>query len=286
MSTDYIARLLTLRKINFSPNEMAYITRMRNAIKFQIASEEECRCFLETFHHQILYKRDEITELQICLDHALSKVVKSHVLLHNGEPFHQWKTITIDNDGFFQIRSEDQRIAEINKKIAENESVDRSLVANFRLNFWSALKDHWPTLRSGERPIFADDILCTFRLTCFADHRYLQLESTWIRVYSYDGPLVLFEKVYVAAYLDDQIRNNRSVNVFKQIVNREVNEKFFNQFEILRAIVSPYYFVLPYQDLRKYARIQMSGWVSQILYHNYKVFYFQSRLDVAMKIVP
>ncbi|GFT20470.1 uncharacterized protein NPIL_243691 [Nephila pilipes] len=116
-----IARQLTLRKINYSPNEMAYITRMRNAIKFQIASEEDCNCFKNPFTHMILYKRNEITELRICLDYALSKVVKSHVLLHNSEPFHQWRTITIDNDGFFQIRSEDQRIAEISKKSAKNE---------------------------------------------------------------------------------------------------------------------------------------------------------------------
>ncbi|GFT76132.1 uncharacterized protein NPIL_24931 [Nephila pilipes] len=105
MSRDYIARQLTLRKINSSPNEMAYITRMRNAIKFQIASEEDCNCFKKPFKHLILYKWNEITELKICLDHALSKVVKSYVLLHNSEPFHQWRTITIDNDGFFQIRS-------------------------------------------------------------------------------------------------------------------------------------------------------------------------------------
>ncbi|GFU21254.1 uncharacterized protein NPIL_168351, partial [Nephila pilipes] len=281
-----IPQKLTLRKITYSPNEMAYITRMRNAITFQIASEEDCNCFLETFHHQILYKRNEITELRICLDYALSKVVKSHVLLHNSEPFHQWGTITIDNEGFYQIRTEDQRIAEISKKTAENESVDRFLVPTFRLEYGSALTDRWPTLRSGERPFFEEDILHTFPLTCIANDHYLPLEFTWIRVYSNDEFLVLFEKVYVAAYLYDQIRNNRSVNVFKHIVNREVNEKFFNQFEILRTIASPYYFVLPYQDLQKYAHIEMIGWYILILHQNYWVFSFQSQLDVAMEIVP
>ncbi|GFS93662.1 uncharacterized protein NPIL_79911 [Nephila pilipes] len=259
---------------------------MRNAIKFQIASEEDCKYFEKPFHHRILYKRNEITELRICLDHALSKVVKSHVLLHNSEPFLQWGTITIDNDGYFQIRSQIERIAEISKKTAENGSVDRFLVPTFRLEYGSGLTDRWPTLISGERPFFVEDILHTFPLTCIADHHYLPLESAWSRVYSNDGFLVLFEKVYVAAYLDDQIRNNRSVNVFKQIVNREINEKFFNQFEILRAIASPYYFVLPYQDLRKYAHIEMNGWATLLICHNYGFFYFQSRLDVAMKIVP
>ncbi|GFT74583.1 uncharacterized protein NPIL_480881 [Nephila pilipes] len=259
---------------------------MRNAIKFQIASEEDCNCFLETFHHQILYKRNEITELRICLDYALSKVVKSHVLLHNSEPFHQWGTITIDNEGFYQIRSEDQRIAEISKKTAENESVDRFLVPNFRLEYDNVLKDRWPTLISGERPFFEDAFLHNFRLTCIANHHYLPLEFTWKRVYSNDVPLVLFDKVYLAAYLDDQIQNSRSVNVFKQIVNREINEKFFNQFEILRTIASPYYFVLPYQDLQTYAHIEMSGWYILILHQNYTVFSFQCQLNLAMKIVP
>ncbi|GFS45673.1 uncharacterized protein NPIL_176921 [Nephila pilipes] len=234
----------------------------------------------------ILYKRNEIKELRICLDYALSKVVKSHVLLHNSEPFHQWGTITIDNDGFYQIRSQVERIAEISKKTAENESVDQFLAPTFRLEYGSALADRWHTLRSGERPFFAEDILHTFPLTCIADHLYLPLESAWSRVYSNDGFLVLFEKVYVAAYLDDQIRNNRSVNVFKQIVNREINEKFFNQFEILRTIASPYYFVLPYQDLQTYAHIEMSGWYILILHQNYSVLSFQCQLDVAMKIVP
>ncbi|GFT14588.1 uncharacterized protein NPIL_599011 [Nephila pilipes] len=286
MSRDYIARHLTLRKINYSPNEMEYITRMRNAIKFQIASQEDCNCFKKPFKHLIVCKWNEITELRICLDHALSKVVKSYVLLHNSEPFLQWRTITIDNDGFFQIRSEDQRIAEISKKTAENKSVDRFLVPNFRLEYGIVLEDRWPILRSGERPFLEDAFLHNFRLICIANHHYLPLEFTWRRVYSNDGPLVLFDKVYVAAYLDDQIRNNRSVNVFKQIVNREINEKFFNQFEILRAIASPYYFVLPYKDLPLYAPIGISAWYRHLIHHNYGFFYFQSRLDVAMKIVP
>ncbi|GFU24765.1 uncharacterized protein NPIL_308491 [Nephila pilipes] len=282
MSTDYIARQLTLRKINSSPNEMAYITRMRNAIKFQIASEEDCNCFKNPFTHMILYKRNEIIELKICLDHALSKAVKSHVLLHNSEPFHQWRTIIIDNDGFFQIRSEDQRIAEISKKTAENKSVDRFLVPNFRLEYGIVLEDRWPILRSGERPFLEDAFLHNFRLICIANHHYLPLEFTWRRVYSNDGPLILFDKVYVATYLDDQSRNNRFVNVFKQIANREINEKFFNQFEILRAIASPYYFVLPYQDLQQFIHIG----IRPFNHHKYGVFSFQSRLDVAMKIVP
>ncbi|GFT82056.1 hypothetical protein NPIL_659331, partial [Nephila pilipes] len=173
---------------------------MRNAIKFQIAREEDCNRFKKTFHHQILYKFAELPELRICLDHALSKVIKSHVLLHNSEPFLQWRTITIDNEGFFQIRSEDQRIAEISKKTAKNESVDRFLVPNFRLKYGSALADRWPTLRSGERPFFEDAFLHNFRLTCIANHHYLPLEFTWIRVYSNKVPLVLFDKVYLAAY--------------------------------------------------------------------------------------
>ncbi|GFT29432.1 hypothetical protein NPIL_700451, partial [Nephila pilipes] len=138
----------------------------------------------------ILYKRNEITELRICLDYALSKVVKSHVLLHNSEPFLQWRTITIDNEGFFQIRSEDQRIAEISKKSAKNESVDRFLVPNFRLEYGSALADCWPTFRSGERPFFEDPFLHNFRLTFLTNHHYLPLEFTWKRVYSNDVPLV------------------------------------------------------------------------------------------------
>ncbi|GFT78448.1 uncharacterized protein NPIL_172301 [Nephila pilipes] len=282
MSTDFIARQLTLRKINYSPNEMAYITRMRNAIKFQIASEEDYNCFKKPFTHMILHKRNEITELRICLDYALSKVVKSHVLLHNSEPFLQWRTITIDNEGFFQIRSEDQRIAEISKKTAKNESVDRFLVPNFRLEYDNVLKDRWPTLRSGERPFFEDAFLHNFRLTCIANHHDLPLEFTWKRVYSNDVPLVPFDKVYLAAYFDDKIQNNRSVNVFKQIVNREINEKLFNQFEILRAIASPYYFVLPYQEELQYAHIG----ITHLIRHNYGIFDFQIRLDVAMKIVP
>ncbi|GFT92506.1 uncharacterized protein NPIL_248571 [Nephila pilipes] len=282
MSRDYIAGQLTLRKINYSPNEMAYITRIRNAIKFQIASEEDCNCFKKPFKHLILYKWNEKTELKICLDYALSKAVKSHVLLHNSEPFLQWRTITIDNEGFFQIRSEDQRIAEISKKTAEKESVDRFLVPNFRLEYENVLKDHWPLLRSGERPFFEDAFLHNFRLTCIANHHFLPLEFNWGRVYSNDGPLVIFDKVYIAAYFDDQIRSNRFVNVFKQIVNREINEKFFNQFEILRAIASPYYFVLPYQELPQFAHIGNT----HFNHHNYGLFSFQSRLDVAMKIVP
>ncbi|GFT11717.1 uncharacterized protein NPIL_439931 [Nephila pilipes] len=286
MAFDIGTQRLTLRKINNSQNEMAYITRMRNAISFQIASSEDYKYFKKHFNHLILLKIEEITELLICVDHALTKIVKSHVLLHNSEHLLQWKTITIDKEGFSQNRNEDQRIAEISKRIAENESVDLFLVTNFKKRFNCTLPERWPTLQSGERPIFADDILSAFRLTCIADHHYLPLESTWSRVYYNNGYFFLFEKVYVAAYLDDQIQKNRSASVFKQIVNRERSEKTFNQFEILKAIASPYYFVLPYQDGQKLAQIRREAHgIHERLRQGYVLFFFQSRLDVAMKIL-
>ncbi|GFT60579.1 uncharacterized protein NPIL_371401, partial [Nephila pilipes] len=106
MAADIISPLLTLRKINESQEEMAYITKMRNAIEFQIANKIDYEYLQNIFTHVILLNENEMTELRICLDHALRKVVKSHVLMRNTKPFVKWKTIRIDNSGFPKRRNQ------------------------------------------------------------------------------------------------------------------------------------------------------------------------------------
>ncbi|GFS68299.1 uncharacterized protein NPIL_59091 [Nephila pilipes] len=222
-------------------------------------------------------------EFRICLDHALSKVIKSHVLVQNTEPFVKWKTIRIDNNGFPHRRSQSHcRITE--SKIAlTNILIDQFLVAHFSKISPLDEINSWRLQSWAEDPLIKGVNLGTLGFLYSTNELNLSHESAWRRVYSDNEMFYLFEKIYISSYLKDQFQRNRPVNVVKQIMKRERNE-LFNQFEILNLIASPYYYVLPHQDEQKYAEIQAEGfWLLNETFCNCRQFTFQSTLDKAMK---
>ncbi|GFT59039.1 uncharacterized protein NPIL_221871 [Nephila pilipes] len=224
-----------------------------------------------------------MTEFRICLDHALTKVLKSHVLVRNTEPFVNWKTINIDNNGFPQRRNESHcRITE--SKIAlENILIDRFLVAHFRKMSPFFGRNFWRVKTWNEDPLIKGFNLDTLGFLYSTNELNLLHESAWRRVYSDNKMFYLFEKIYISSYLREQFQRNRPVNVLKQIMKRE-RSALFNQFEILKLIASPYYYVLPHQDEQKYTEIQAERfWLMNEKFCSYTEFIFESTLDKAMK---
>ncbi|GFX94804.1 transposable element Tcb1 transposase [Trichonephila clavipes] len=96
-----VSSMVSLTEINRSQDEMKYITRMRNAFEFRTASSKDYSFLNSSFQHIILCSSRRKHVLETCLRHTLSKVVNSHVLLHNYAPFAQ--LTLINGEDQFQI---------------------------------------------------------------------------------------------------------------------------------------------------------------------------------------
>ncbi|GFS62484.1 uncharacterized protein TNIN_282691 [Trichonephila inaurata madagascariensis] len=78
---------------------------MRNLILFQVSSSEEFQYLEGRFHQEFWVQNRSLPIFRMCYSHAFFQVVKSHVLVHNYEPFRHWDMIVIDNDGHPRIRN-------------------------------------------------------------------------------------------------------------------------------------------------------------------------------------
>ncbi|GFR15575.1 uncharacterized protein TNCT_220901 [Trichonephila clavata] len=182
----------------------------------------------------------------MCYSHAFFQVVKSHVLVHNYEPFRNWDTIVIDNDGHPQTRNGRNLTVEAGGNI-EAIPIDRFLVADNgsaspfpHCNFYTYYKG------------IITDIQPNVFEQFYADSFLLRHESTWRR--AYDANLTFFFCEYndFSLYVIEQKLDKTPINVFKTILEREIG-MYFNPESVLKTIASPYYYILPYQSERKYA---------------------------------
>ncbi|GFT60577.1 uncharacterized protein NPIL_371401, partial [Nephila pilipes] len=161
--------------------------------------------------------------------------------------------------------------------------IDRFLVAHFRKMSPFVEINSWRLQVWDEDPLIKGVSLDTLGFLYSTNELNLLHESAWRRVYSDNKMFYLFEKIYISSYLRDQFQRNRPVNILKQIMKRE-RSALFNQFEILKLIASPYYYVLPHQDEQKYAEILADKfWLLNKKFWNHTQFFFESALDKAMK---
>ncbi|GFV56773.1 uncharacterized protein TNCV_153151 [Trichonephila clavipes] len=232
--------LLTLSDINDSQKEMSYITRMRNVIEYQIASSEDYDYLKLSFRHSIFYPLTRSLELERCLIYALSKVAESPVLVHNYKPFREWPTIQVEHNGF----SEKQIIQRIDEH-EQTEDFYYYLVPDYRNKWGSPFVTAWHHLYSMQFVENWLDKLQFKNIDCFSSMR----KSIWRRVYGNNCSYFCSSNINIAAFLKEQIQSKRPIHVFNAIMKREKGE-FFNLFGILESIASPYYYVLPHQNVR------------------------------------
>ncbi|GFQ78328.1 uncharacterized protein TNCT_241721 [Trichonephila clavata] len=248
--------LLTLEKINSSQEEMSYITRMRNVIKFQTANNEEYEYFKKfSFYNELIFQEKHEALFKVCLSHALEKVVNSRELVHNVEPFLQWSVI--------RVGIKDTAEAQ-NPVIWEQDHTDIGCI-HFLASFFNNSEQqeflNWQEpYNSRETPLFTNihlddlEILKDDYLDCL--HK-----STWRHVYDNNVSLFSCLDKDIAAYVKEQTKISKPINVFKQIINRELGEHF-NQFEVLESIASPYYYVLPHQNESEYSEFEsFHNWI-------------------------
>ncbi|GFS86496.1 uncharacterized protein NPIL_94461 [Nephila pilipes] len=277
----FVSPLLTLGDINSSQEEMSYITRMRNVIKFQIETGEDYERLRGCcFKQRILCLNSISSTLSTCLNYTLSNVVKSHVLVHNFIPFRRWRTMFIDDDGFRAGQNPFKRREQITWRTG-NVSTDRFLVTYFStytlfefITWSSSLRTH--------SQILTFDTLDNIRIACQAiivNSKY----HTWRRVFGDNYTLFSCSEDDITSYVKEQKHRNKLVNVFETIMKREFSGPF-NLFKTLESIASPYYYELPHQNQEEYDAFEVENdWCLRRNGSNYVTFSFACGLEKAAK---
>ncbi|GFW41102.1 transposable element tcb2 transposase [Trichonephila clavipes] len=247
-----ISPLLTLRSINENREEMSYIIRMRNAIDFQMGGSKDYEHLKRTFSHRFILDKDKVGVLDSLLDHALYAVEQHRFSVKSIAPFFYWKVITTNNEYIIQKTNVFNLMEEIRSRNGEQILIQNYLLATFGKTFLRISSD--PVRNEWDDMQLNTDTLSKFRLKKPMHERDLNShEFTWRRVYEQNNTCFLCEDADITAYLYELERKKNTINVFKQVIKREIYEPF-NQFEILKTIASPYYYVLPHQDEEEYSQ--------------------------------
>ncbi|GFR02448.1 uncharacterized protein TNCT_462591 [Trichonephila clavata] len=276
---------VSLLEINCSQDEMSYITRMRNAIKFQTANREDYQYLNFNFVHLVVCPSSTTAKLETCLRHSFCKVMKSLVLVHNYTPFLQWTLIAIDNDGFPGERNLGQ-LQELIQRNDEYEQTELYLIANFGKAHRFSTDSGWICWNLLQRQLLRNTALSDLQIINVDILRSMHT-SGWRRVFAENFIDFSCADTDIAAYLREQTEC-RPIHVFKEISKREMGETF-NNFRILESIASPYYFTLPHRSTT--TRNEMNN-ISDDSSINVpddpptekEVFLFESKLRIARKI--
>lgn len=277
---------LTLHKINCSQEEMSYITRMRNAIQFQILSSEDCEFLKNTFQHSILCTLRTKFMLETCLRHTLSKIVRSHVIVHECAPFQQWKRLNIDSDGFPVEHISEPREDTI-QKFDENGQTERYLVAIFQNSKRFCFDIGWRAWSLLQKTLFKNTRLEKVQINN-VDYFNFMHASIWKRVYGNNYIQFSHSDASISSYVKEQTQRVRPIRVFNEIIKRERGE-FFNLYGVLQTLASPYYYVLPYHKVGRNVKCHHVKEILMILRvrNNYfqwdDLLYFESKLSIARK---
>ncbi|GFU56026.1 uncharacterized protein TNCV_3404951 [Trichonephila clavipes] len=180
----------------------------------------------------------------MCYSHAFFQVVKSHVLVHNYEPFRHWDIIIIDSDGHRQTKKSQNLKIEAGENI-EAIPIERFLVADNGLASPSFPDGNFYPYYKGIITGIQSDIFEQFYSDFLLGH-----ESTWRRIYDVNFTFFFCEYNDFCLYVIEQNFDKTPINVFKAILQREIGI-CFSQKSVLKTIASPYYYILPYQDEKR-----------------------------------
>ncbi|GFY69671.1 uncharacterized protein TNIN_42851 [Trichonephila inaurata madagascariensis] len=173
-----ISTNLNMSKISNSQDEMSYITKMRNLKLFQQSNSEEFQYLDKKFYQEFVMHKRSLPLFRMCYSHAFFQVAKSHVLVHNYEPFRHWDMIVIDNDGHPKTENGYVLMTKPSKNI-EAIPKDRFLVADNVLAtpsvpYWNFYPYYKGVITDMQSNIFEQ---------FYAESFFLRHETTWRRVY-------------------------------------------------------------------------------------------------------
>ncbi|GFR15574.1 uncharacterized protein TNCT_220891 [Trichonephila clavata] len=227
-------------------------------------------------------KRDCFDIFRTCFIEAFCQVVKSHVLVHNYEPFRNWKIIIVDDDGNPQTQDDDLT-AKSNKKI-KTIPRDKFLVATCSDDL---VIDPFPNAPFKILSIRKNtsNQSSSFVPQCTNSSFDVMREFTWRRAYDANSTFFICEDEDFSHYIWDQKRKRKPISVFKTIKGREIGN-YFDQKLVLKTIASPYYYILPHQDEKMFAEYERNGlshW--KFTFRDFITFRFLSKLEIAVKRV-
>ncbi|GFY53374.1 uncharacterized protein TNIN_112631 [Trichonephila inaurata madagascariensis] len=237
-----VSYMVSLTEISSSQEEMQYITRSRNALKFRTASRKDYRFLNSTFRHIVLCSLERIPELETCLRHTLSKVMNSHVLLHNYTPLAQWTLINIGENRFLTEGNPYQQVGFIQRD-DEYENTNFYLIASLGFQRRFSFNTKWRRWNILQSQFSKDTTLSSLQVKNAKSLNSMHT-SGWRRLFADNFIDFSCTDSDIASYVKEQAEASRPVHVFKKIIKRERGETF-NPFRILESIASPYYYVLP-----------------------------------------
>ncbi|GFQ91796.1 uncharacterized protein TNCT_55811 [Trichonephila clavata] len=225
--------LLTLTKIGNCPNELFYITEMRNLILFQIPVADYSYLNYK-FHHRFRLDKRKTLLYHMCLHYAFSNVLKYHFPVHNFEPFRHWWIETINNTGYPLKQNEGE----------ETVNTEHFLVAKAIFYDKISFAEDWTNSDWG---IVVAEMLCIIETCCSNYYLNPMREFTWRRLYSPNSTLFSCDSNDFAFYAREQRLQQVPVKILKEITKRQIGGSFKLK-EVLKTIASPYYYIFPHQD--------------------------------------
>ncbi|GFT04031.1 uncharacterized protein NPIL_386741 [Nephila pilipes] len=243
-----ISPLLTLKKINNCRREMTYIANMRNAFQFQIFTLKHCDKHIErNFNHRFLLRKTFLATFCVCLCHAFSEVLKFKSLVLKLDHISEFGRIYLDTNDILRIQTGNEEYWRLN--------INRSAIAYFEIGDMIACEYtlNWMTNRMLKMNIDSDIPLSNIAINPSKNYANLGIESTWRRVFESNNSYFCPRDSDIDDFVKEQTEMHEPVNVFKQIMNREIGYPV-TELIVLEAIASPYYCILPHQDEAMYSQ--------------------------------
>ncbi|GFQ97121.1 uncharacterized protein TNCT_545021 [Trichonephila clavata] len=284
--------LVTLENITALDEEMLYVTQMRNLIYFRIVDAWNSK---RKYFHQILLKMEDLVFFLACFKSAMIQQANSSVDASNSKLFRHLKALSgikkvVDIPDFcglhyhansltkcygtlgcidlYHLFSTDRGItaSQIFKWTTEGQrKCNVPFVSNFSMLFIFELHENW-TSCTGHEINFMKCKNISLNEDYHPDHASQNEESRyfWHRMFDDEAYLFSANLKYITSFVRDmqKLSKLKRVNVFEQIWKRERGETF-NELMVLDSIVSPYYYLLPYQNKSEYEQFKCwSFWKS------------------------
>lgn len=294
------APLVTLEDITALEEEMVYVTKMRNLIYFKIDAWNSRQKYL----HQFLVKDEDLIFFLDCFKSAMIQHANLSVETSKCNFFRYLKAVS-DQNVFWNtpdvcnLHYHANSLAEcsgtlycihLHKLFSSNSNLTTSksfksnfskrrrirdvpLMSNFSMLFIFELHEDWSCCTGHEinvmncRKISLND--------CFYNAEYTSRNTDsrnfWHRMFDNEASLFTGDMENIATFVEDMKKRSKlkRVNVFDQIRNRELGE-VFNKLMVLDTIVSPYYYLLPYQNKTEYEQfMSCSSWQEDKKYSEY-----------------
>ncbi|PRD35229.1 UNVERIFIED_CONTAM: hypothetical protein NCL1_12175 [Trichonephila clavipes] len=272
---------------------MVYVTQMRNFIYFRILDGWNAG---QKYFHQILLKMEDLVFFLACFKSSMIQQTSSSVEASNSRLYKHLKAVSgikkvVDVPDFCNLHYHANNLTKCNgtlgcidlyylfsndRGLTASKSFKRTIkrrrmckvpfLSNFSMLFIFELHENWSSCTGHEINLIKCKNISLNEDFYYPEHASQNTESRyfWHRMFDDEAYLFPGGLKHNTSFMKDMQKRSKSkrVNVFEQIWKRERGE-FFNELMVLDTIVSPYYYLLPYQNKTEYEQFKCwNNWIS------------------------